>query len=124
MSRRPLVFAGLLAMLVVAAALVLALQRDAALRSHAVRQALIGTKAACQMLGHLAKLVVFGVAGFAFADYLGLLALLCALVVAGTWAGSQLLDRVNERAFTLLYKGVLTLIALRLALVEAARVLQ
>ncbi len=43
MSRRPLVFAGLLAVLVVAAALVLALQRDAALRSHAVRLALFGT---------------------------------------------------------------------------------
>ncbi|MEE2662596.1 MAG: sulfite exporter TauE/SafE family protein [Myxococcota bacterium] len=78
------------------------------------RFALIGTKAACQTLGHLAKLVVFGAVGFAFGEHALLLALLAAMVVAGTWTGSRLLEFVNERAFTLLYKSVLTLIALRL----------
>lgn len=78
------------------------------------RFALIGTKAACQTLGHLAKLVVFGAVGFAFGEHALLLALLAAMVVAGTWTGSRLLEFVNERAFTLLYKGVLSLIALRL----------
>jgi uncharacterized membrane protein YfcA len=78
------------------------------------RFALIGTKAACQTLGHLAKLAVFGAVGFAFGDYALLLAVLAAMVVAGTWAGTRLLERVNERAFTILYKSVLTLIALRL----------
>jgi uncharacterized membrane protein YfcA len=78
------------------------------------RFALIGTKAACQTLGHLAKIAVFGVVGFAFAAYLPLLALLCALVVVGTWLGTRILHLVNERVFTWLYKGVLTLIALRL----------
>jgi uncharacterized membrane protein YfcA len=78
------------------------------------RQALVGTKAACQLLGHLAKFVVFGVVGFAYLDWLGLLALLCAAVVVGTWVGSRILERVSERAFVRLYKGVLTVIALRL----------
>ena len=82
------------------------------------RFALIGTKAACQMLGHLSKIAVFGVAGFAFGANALLLAVLSAMVVAGTWTGSQLLHRVNERAFTILYKSVLTLIALRLVAVE------
>jgi len=80
------------------------------------RHALIGTKAACQTLGHLAKILVFGVAGFAFGASALLLALLCAMVVAGTWTGSRLLHRVDERSFTILYKTVLTLIALRLVL--------
>ena len=75
---------------------------------------LIGTKAASQMLGHLAKLVVFGVAGFAYAEWLGLLGLLAACVVAGTWLGSQLLERVNEQWFVRIYKTVLSLIAIRL----------
>ena len=83
------------------------------------RFALIGTKATCQCLAHLAKLVIFGVAGFAFADYLPLLLILWAMVVAGTWTGSQLLHHVNERAFTLLYKTVLTLISLRLIVAAA-----
>ena len=42
--------------------------------------------------------------------------LLTGSTIAGTWAGSRLLERVNERVFTALYKGVLTLIALRLVL--------
>lgn len=82
------------------------------------RQALIGTKAACQMLGHLAKLVVFGVVGFAFADYALALLLLSVAVVAGTWIGSRLLDHVSEVLFVRLYKVVLTLIALRLVVWE------
>jgi uncharacterized membrane protein YfcA len=80
------------------------------------RFALIGTKAACQSFGHLAKLVVFGVAGFAFAEWLILLVLLSACVVVGTWLGSRLLERVDEVWFVRIYKTALTLIAARLVL--------
>ena len=85
------------------------------------RQALVGTKAACQAAGHVAKVVIFGVAGFVFGAWLVPLALLSAMVVVGTWLGSQLLERVSERHFVVLYRGVLTLIAVRLVLVEAYR---
>jgi uncharacterized membrane protein YfcA len=80
----------------------------------------VGTKAACQTLAHLAKLVVFGVAGFAFGSFAPLLLMLAALVVAGTWIGSRLLERVDERGFVLLYKGVLTLLAVYLIARHAA----
>jgi len=82
------------------------------------RQALVGTKAACQMLGHLAKLVLFGIAGFAYGDWGLLLLTMSAAVVLGTWLGSRLLDKVNERMFTWLFKGVLTAVALRLVVFE------
>jgi len=75
---------------------------------------MVGTQAACQLLGHLAKIVIFGIAGFAFARYAGMLLVLCVLVVVGTAVGTRLLERVNERAFVWLYKGVLTAIALYL----------
>jgi len=88
------------------------------LRIGLTRQALIGSKAACQAAGHLVKIAIFGIAGFVFADYALLLALLCASVIAGTWLGSQLLERVSERSFKWLYQGVLTLIALRLVVWE------
>jgi len=78
------------------------------------RRALVGTKAACQTLGHLVKIAFFGLAGFAFAPYLALLVIAGACVVAGTWIGSQILERVSERFFRWLYMGVLTVIALRL----------
>jgi uncharacterized membrane protein YfcA len=87
------------------------------------RQALVGTKAACQTAGHLAKLLVFGFAGFAFLPYAAPLTLLGVAVVAGTWAGSRLLDRVSETVFVRLYQTVLTLIALRLLLWEGLGVL-
>jgi len=88
------------------------------LRIGLTRQALIGTKAACQAAGHLVKIAIFGIAGFVFADYAIPLALLCLSVIAGTWIGSQLLERVSERWFKWLYQGVLTLIALRLVIGE------
>ena len=79
---------------------------------------MIGTKAACQTVGHLAKIAIFGVAGFAFANYAVDLALLSLCVIAGTWIGSRLLESVSETWFTRLYKGVLTLIAIRLVFWE------
>ena len=82
------------------------------------RQAMIGTKAACQAVGHLVKIALFGIAGFVFAEYAIPLALLSVSVIAGTWIGSQVLESVNERWFTWLYKGVLTLVALRLVVWE------
>jgi uncharacterized membrane protein YfcA len=85
------------------------------------RQGLIGTKAACQALGHVSKVLLFGLVGFAFADHVPLLALMCAMVVAGTAVGSRLLDRIDERTFVWLYKTALTLVALRLLVVELWR---
>ena len=82
------------------------------------RQALVGSKAACQALGHLAKIAIFGLVGFAFRDYAIALLLLCAAVICGTWLGSQLLEKVSERRFVQVYKTVLTVIALRLLLWE------
>ena len=79
------------------------------------RHALIGTKAACQALGHAAKIAVFAVVGgFAFGAYTPLLAGMVPAAFVGTWLGSRVLDRVDEVWFTRLYKGVLTLVALRL----------
>ncbi len=78
------------------------------------RHGLIGTKAACQTLQHLAKIAVFGAVGFAFQDWLVPLAALSATAIAGTWLGTRLLERVSEEDFQALYMGVLTVIALRL----------
>ena len=45
------------------------------------RQGIIRTAAVCHTLGHVAKLAVFGVAGFAFTQVAGPLALLAGAVV-------------------------------------------
>lgn len=82
------------------------------------RQQMIGSMAACQALGHLAKLIVFGAAGFAFLRFASPLLILSLAVVVGTWVGSRLLDRMSEGSFTWIYKLVLTSIALHLVLSE------
>ena len=68
------------------------------------------------MAAHIAKVIVFGLAGFAFGEHVWLLAAMSALVVAGTWLGSRLLEHVSEELFKHLYRGVLTLVAIRLVL--------
>ena len=78
------------------------------------RRGVIGTKAACGTLGHMVKILIFGLAGFAFWPYLPALALMACAAVLGTWTGSRLLDRVSEDLFHKLYVGVLTLLGLRL----------
>ncbi len=80
------------------------------------RQSMIGTKAACQFLGHGVKIVIFGIGGFMFLPYLIPLSVLSLMVVIGTRIGSRILEGVNEIWFTRIYKGVLTAIALRLVI--------
>jgi uncharacterized membrane protein YfcA len=75
---------------------------------------LIGTKAACQATGHLAKLLLFGIAGFAFFDYAGLMLGMASSVIIGTWLGTRLLKHLDDERFTQLYKLTLTAVALRL----------
>lgn len=87
------------------------------------RQSIVGTKAAAQALGHTAKFVVFGIAGFAFPAYVLPLALLCGMVMLGTWVGSKLLEHVSETWFIRLYKTTLTLVAARLAIGEGWKML-
>lgn len=75
------------------------------------RQEIVGTKAMCQFLGHLVKLLLFGLAGFAFLAWLKLYLVLVPMTILGTWVGSRLLERVSERVFTIIYKVALTGIA-------------
>ncbi len=88
--------------------------RDIGLTRHGI----VGTFAACQVLGHSVKIALFVAAGLSFAEHLPALLLLGACVLAGTLAGSRLLDRVSEPVFLGLYKVSLTLLALRLAVWE------
>ena len=75
---------------------------------------LIGTKAACQAGTHVAKMILFGIAGFAFLDYAPLMAAMAASVIAGTVFGTRLLHAIDDARFTQLYRAVLTLVAIRL----------
>ena len=61
---------------------------------------------------HSLKIVVFGLAGFAFAEWIPLVAAMIASGYAGTIWGTQLLERLPEERFRFWFKILLTVLAL------------
>ncbi|WP_078699810.1 sulfite exporter TauE/SafE family protein [Aeromicrobium choanae] len=84
------------------------------------RMGFVGTFAASQVAGHAAKLVIFGAVGLLPAAQAPAAAVGIVGVVAGTWVGSRVLDRMPERRFDRIYLVAITLVAAWL-LVDALR---
>ena len=83
------------------------------------KENMIATKAACQAVGHLGKMPIFII--FFGVDYLQQWPVLLPLVVAvylGTRIGKKLLGSLSPDLFKKLFKIALTLIAVRLVIVE------
>jgi uncharacterized protein len=78
------------------------------------KRQLIATHAACTTIQHLLKVFAFGALGFAFQDWLPLIAAMIASGFAGTLAGTRLLESLPERWFLVTIKAMLTLVALDL----------
>ena len=76
------------------------------------RKALVATSAAALVVHHGLKVLVFGLAGFAFRDWLPLIGLMIATGYLGTLSGSWLLSRIPEQAFRLAFKLIITALAL------------
>lgn len=74
----------------------------------------VATHAALMTIQHLLKIVVFGVLGFAFAQWAGFVLLLIAAGFLGTISGRKVLTKIDDRKFVFLLNTVLTLLALRL----------
>jgi uncharacterized membrane protein YfcA len=78
------------------------------------RHAHVATHAMFMTLQHLLKTVAFGILGFAFSVWAGLIILLIASGVLGTFAGRVLLSRIDDRRFRIILNVVLALLATRL----------
>jgi uncharacterized membrane protein YfcA len=78
------------------------------------RKALVATHAASMVVQHGLKIVVFGLAGFAFGDWLPMVAAMIITGYLGTRYGSLLLDRMPEEAFRKWFRIGLSLLALDL----------
>ena len=81
---------------------------------HDDRKALVATSAASMIVHHGLKVLVFGLAGFAFREWLPLIAAMIATGYLGTLTGSKLLNRIPEEKFRLVFKIILTLLALQM----------
>jgi len=87
------------------------------------RKALIATHAAAMTAQHLLKILVFGLAGFAFWTWLPLIGAMILSGFVGTLYGASLLDRLPEEQFRKWFKILLTLLALQLLYEAVAAVL-
>ncbi len=75
------------------------------------RKALVATSAAGLIVQHGLKVIAFGLAGFAFGQWLPLIAAMIATGFLGTLTGSRLLNRIPEDKFRLVFKLILTVLA-------------
>lgn len=78
------------------------------------RKALIATHAAGMTVQHALKIVVFGLAGFALAAWLPLIAAMIVSGYVGTVYGTGLLERLPEETFRKWFRVFITLLALDL----------
>ncbi|MEX3010882.1 sulfite exporter TauE/SafE family protein [Hoeflea sp. TYP-13] len=86
---------------------------NAALMSNSFskRQTLVGSLAALMSAQHGFKVIGFAFAGFAFEQWLPLIAMMIASGFCGTLTGSRLLHVMPEKGFRIAFKIVLTLLA-------------
>lgn len=73
-----------------------------------------GNFSTCMSLQHLLKVLVFGLAGFAFYRWLPLMAGMILTGYAGTRVGLKLMGKMPEQLFRVLFRWILTLLAIRL----------
>ncbi|WP_417580487.1 sulfite exporter TauE/SafE family protein [Pelagibacterium sp.] len=78
------------------------------------RHQLIATQASLMTLNNIAKVAIFTMFGFAFAQYLPMAIAMIITGILGTLVGSRMLDRVSERVFRIGFKAILTLMALEM----------
>jgi len=79
------------------------------------RKALIATSAVAMTTQHLLKIIVFGIAGFAFWQWVPLVAAMIVSGFAGTIYGTGLLERMPEETFRKWFRIGITVLALDLA---------
>jgi uncharacterized membrane protein YfcA len=76
----------------------------------------VATFAVAQVMNHLAKIVVFGIAGFAFREHAPMILVGVVGVIVGTRVGTKLLYRAEPAMLDWLFKGAVTVGAVRLVL--------
>ena len=78
------------------------------------RHAHVATHAMLMTVQHLLKTIAFGLLGFTFSKWAGLVGLLIVFGFLGTVAGRLVLARIDQRRFVFLLNATLTILALRL----------
>lgn len=78
------------------------------------RHQIVATLAVCVTQQHALKILVFGLLGFAYLPWLVLTGAMIATGFAGTLIGTRLLSRLPEAQFRMVFRAILTALALNL----------
>ena len=78
------------------------------------KDSFVPTKAACQIPVHFFKVIVYLISGFVLADWLREILIAIPLVFAGAYLGKLLTGKVNESAYKVIIKFVITILAVRM----------
>jgi len=84
------------------------------LRDGWAKETIIGTKALCQASAHVVKLIAFSTVSLSVGGHLDLVIPMAVAVFAGTFAGKAIGKRVSEVWFRRIFKGILTVLAVKL----------
>jgi uncharacterized membrane protein YfcA len=88
------------------------------------RMTYVATHALLMTVQHLMKTIVFGFLGFAFGQWMPLIAAMIGSGFLGTVAGRQVLVRIDEKRFKLALNAILIALALRLIWAGAVGLIQ
>ena len=83
------------------------------LKDYGDKDKVVATGAALMSITHILKVFVFMYFGFVFFDYIGIIVAMIIGAVAGSWAGTQLRDKIDGKKFTIILKVLLTALAIK-----------
>ncbi|GEA09997.1 hypothetical protein KUL49_03720 [Alteromonas sp. KUL49] len=83
-------------------------------RNNSSKMQITATFATCMTFQHGLKAFVFTAVGFSFVQWAGLIVAMIASGALGTYIGLKVLKKISSEIFSVLFKWVVTLLALRL----------
>jgi uncharacterized membrane protein YfcA len=90
------------------------------IRKELTKESYVGTLGFFAMITNVFKLAGFVLVGFSFAAYGPAILAMAPAVVIGTWLGKNLLGRLSERLFMIVFKTALIALALKLIVWDSA----
>ena len=91
-------------------------------RNDIIKEELIATKAVCQTLSHILNIILYGFIGVNILVHWNILVVLGSAAILGTLLGKKLLTKISDRYFLIAFKVLLTLIALRIVVIQVMKI--
>ena len=91
-------------------------------RNDIIKEELIATKAVCQTLSHILNIILYGFIGVNILVHWNILVVLGSAAIIGTLLGKKLLTKISDRYFLIAFKVLLTLIALRIVVIQVMKI--